>query len=249
MSDISSTPSPSSSTSRPASPPPKTPPNLHQNSIDPSARWLVQKFGGTSIGKFAVKIAEDIVSFVASYLLQHQGFLNVLNSCRDYIDRHKVVIVCSARSGATKSLGTTSLLLQACSRPPRRNGSITPVTNRRDSLSHFPSFSSTPTSGQSSPGSKPRSPSLSKSLQFSALGLTTVSQERAQSFNGIVDLILSEHVTAARSTLQDPDILKGLEAELEDDCDALRSFLLATQVRFGHAMHWRSLLNAYIADH
>jgi len=61
-SDISSTPSPSSATSLPATPPPKTPPNMHQNSIDPSAKWLVQKFGGTSIGKFAVRIAEDIVS-------------------------------------------------------------------------------------------------------------------------------------------------------------------------------------------
>jgi hypothetical protein len=41
---------------------------MHQNSIDPSAKWLVQKFGGTSIGKFAVRIAEDIVSFVPFFL-------------------------------------------------------------------------------------------------------------------------------------------------------------------------------------
>ena len=39
-----------------------TPPNLHQNTIDPSAQWLVQKYGGTSVGKFAVRIAEDIVA-------------------------------------------------------------------------------------------------------------------------------------------------------------------------------------------
>ena len=26
-------------------------------------RWIVQKFGGTSVGKFAVKIAEDIVKY------------------------------------------------------------------------------------------------------------------------------------------------------------------------------------------
>lgn len=43
---------------------PPTPSNLHQNSIDPAAKWLVQKFGGTSVGKFADKIAEDIVSLV-----------------------------------------------------------------------------------------------------------------------------------------------------------------------------------------
>ena len=39
----------------------RTPPNLYQNSADPSATWLVQKYGGTSVGKFAVKIAQDII--------------------------------------------------------------------------------------------------------------------------------------------------------------------------------------------
>ena len=35
---------------------------MHQNTADPSAQWLVQKFGGTSVGKFAVQIAKNIVS-------------------------------------------------------------------------------------------------------------------------------------------------------------------------------------------
>jgi len=29
--------------------------------MDPDTKWLVQKYGGTSVGKFAVKIAEEIV--------------------------------------------------------------------------------------------------------------------------------------------------------------------------------------------
>src|SRR5258706_7807875 len=63
-----STPStPSAASNGPASPPgeytPSTPPNLHQNSTDPDTPWLVQKFGGTSVGKFAAKIAEDVVSY------------------------------------------------------------------------------------------------------------------------------------------------------------------------------------------
>jgi aspartate kinase len=33
-----------------------------QNPINPDTKWIVQKFGGTSVGKFAAKIAEDIVS-------------------------------------------------------------------------------------------------------------------------------------------------------------------------------------------
>ena len=31
---------------------------------DSSRKWVVQKFGGTSVGKFADKIAEDIVRYV-----------------------------------------------------------------------------------------------------------------------------------------------------------------------------------------
>lgn len=44
-------------------PPPGTPPNLHQNTIDPDAKWLVQKYGGTSVGKFASQIVEDVVPY------------------------------------------------------------------------------------------------------------------------------------------------------------------------------------------
>jgi len=64
MNSDSDSPDPLSS---PDSPPPQTPPNLHQNTIDPDARWLVQKYGGTSVGKFAVKIACDIVSSVSQF--------------------------------------------------------------------------------------------------------------------------------------------------------------------------------------
>ena len=54
--------------------------------------------------------------------------------------------------------------------------------------------------------------------------------DQAQSFNATVDLILSEHLNAARSTVRDPEILKELEAEIERDCDQQRSFLFAAQV-------------------
>lgn len=35
---------------------------------DSEGGWVVQKFGGTSVGKFAVNIAEDIVRFVLSWI-------------------------------------------------------------------------------------------------------------------------------------------------------------------------------------
>ncbi|UKZ83603.1 hypothetical protein TrVFT333_011412 [Trichoderma virens FT-333] len=53
--------------------------------------WVVQKFGGTSVGKFPDKIARDIV--------------------RASLSRNRVVVVCSARSTGKKAEGTTSRLL------------------------------------------------------------------------------------------------------------------------------------------
>jgi len=70
-----STPSVASngSVSPPGTHAPSTPPNLHQNSTDPDAPWLVQKFGGTSVGKFAAKIAEDVVSYAIQCILFGEG--------------------------------------------------------------------------------------------------------------------------------------------------------------------------------
>ncbi|KAL5604049.1 hypothetical protein BROUX41_002041 [Berkeleyomyces rouxiae] len=58
--------------------------------------WVVQKFGGTSVGKFPDKIAVDIV--------------------REYLSRNKVIVVCSARSTGKKAEGTTSRLLTVFSK-------------------------------------------------------------------------------------------------------------------------------------
>ena len=56
--------------------------------------WVVQKFGGTSVGKFPIKIARDVVK-----------------RYRD--DGNRIVIVVSARSTGTKAEGTTNRLLAA----------------------------------------------------------------------------------------------------------------------------------------
>ncbi|KAE8446136.1 hypothetical protein EG329_012507 [Mollisiaceae sp. DMI_Dod_QoI] len=59
---------------------------------DSTGGWIVQKFGGTSVGKFAGNIAEDIV--------------------RASLKDNKIVVVCSARSTGKKVEGTTSRLLE-----------------------------------------------------------------------------------------------------------------------------------------
>lgn len=55
--------------------------------------WLVQKFGGTSVGKFPLAIANDIVKV--------------------YSQNFQVAVVCSARSTDVKAEGTTSRLMAA----------------------------------------------------------------------------------------------------------------------------------------
>ncbi|KAE8147369.1 aspartate kinase [Aspergillus avenaceus] len=57
------------------------------------SNWVVQKFGGTSVGKFAHNIIDQVV--LPSLL------------------EHNVAVVCSARSSSTKAEGTTNRLLRA----------------------------------------------------------------------------------------------------------------------------------------
>ncbi|RUS33469.1 hypothetical protein BC938DRAFT_471518 [Jimgerdemannia flammicorona] len=64
---------------------------LEQNKV--GLPWAVQKYGGTSIGKFLDVITSNIV--------------------KSYMSQHRVVVVCSARSGETKATGTTHRLLRA----------------------------------------------------------------------------------------------------------------------------------------
>ncbi|GJJ10770.1 hypothetical protein Clacol_004998 [Clathrus columnatus] len=156
-------------------------------------KWLVQKFGGTSVGKFDVKIAEDIVSA--------------------YLDQYRVVVVCSARSSSTKALGTTNLLLRAVNEAlsrPQAQGAIT--------TSSLPSAQTV--NGLSTRNYLP-SPNL-----FS----TVDPYSSSVPFNATVDLLKSEHITAAKQSLKDPILLESIINEIEHDCEGLRQFLYAAQI-------------------
>jgi len=144
-----------------------------------------------------------------------------------YLDGYKVAVVCSARSGSTKALGTTNLLLRAASEALSRSvvssnhanhGIHTPFTSlwAQSPASFSPSMTPFP---QRSPGNhgSPSGLSLSSASQLTPFGPT-------------VDLIRSEHLTAARSLIRDQKLLKELEHEIEKDCDGLRTFLFAAQI-------------------
>ncbi|CUA68267.1 aspartate kinase [Rhizoctonia solani] len=196
---------------------------LLQNPDSPNARWVIQKFGGTSVGKFAAKIAEEVVPA--------------------YITKDKVVLVCSARSGSTKALGTTNLLLQAATealRQPALGGLNTPTRRNSMSSSGGLPWSPTPKKSallQSPVFSRPASPGtgLDKLAARKAGGSppresSPPTPTSAVSFSSTVDTIRDEHVAAAGQLIRDPDLLRELEHEIVRDCDGLRAFLGAAQL-------------------
>ncbi|CDH56305.1 aspartokinase [Lichtheimia corymbifera JMRC:FSU:9682] len=67
-----------------------TTPSFHNT---PDLPWVVQKFGGTSIGKFLDNIANQVI--------------------KEYVKVNRLVVVCSARSGQSKQTGTTNRLIRA----------------------------------------------------------------------------------------------------------------------------------------
>lgn len=176
----------------------------------------------------------SLIAYIIAGLSSYPLFLH-----SDYIDQHKVAIVCSARSGSTKALGTTNLLLKAASEAlPRANKKSRPtsdiVTPIANGLSRGMSFSD-PSSITSSPrtrsSSSPRSASPAPFFSLTPLTVPQAGQPSPE-FNATVDTIRLEHLNAAKASIRDPRILEELEAEIERDCDWLRSFLFAAQVGF-----------------
>ena len=145
------------------------------------APWIVQKYGGTSVGKFLSTIVDTISP--------------------SYLETNRIVIVCSARSGKTKALGTTNLLLQASTE----------------------AMSLDPPSPSSSHAGTPMSSSMSASMSRFDLAAS-------QPFHSTVAQIQQDHLDAARAAVADADRLAQLEREITDECDRLRSILQAARV-------------------
>ncbi|KAF1811909.1 aspartate kinase-like protein [Eremomyces bilateralis CBS 781.70] len=67
-------------------------PHEMEKNLPGGGNWVVQKFGGTSVGKCA---------------------LNIADIARDGLAKNRIAVVCSARSNNTKAEGTTNRLLRA----------------------------------------------------------------------------------------------------------------------------------------
>ncbi|WVQ74304.1 hypothetical protein IAR50_003901 [Cryptococcus sp. DSM 104548] len=206
-----------------------TPEHLIRNSTDPSVPWVVQKYGGTSVGKSLESITKIVDSYIAS--------------------GSRVAIVCSARSSQTKALGTTNLLLQASREAlqpaaghapsdsvsgtttplyPKRVGSgIFGQTSLASSISSLSQLD--PTGRSSSPSPFQSSSSRSPPRSPSAAGLESRGPQEA-AFHATVDTIKKGHLEAARASLKEGPLRDELEEEIERDCESLRGFLYAAQI-------------------
>jgi aspartate kinase len=173
--------------------------------------------------------------------------------------------VCSARSGTTKALGTTNLLLQASKEALRpANGAANPGCSGLTSGTQTPLYPKRVGSGFfGSSGSGTEKDKMSSSIAslrdlkmtgngYSRSGSPSPFQSSANppsptaaqnesgrdspesylaAFHATVDVLKRDHVAAARKQVQDEELLEELIHELERDCESLRSFLSAAQVR------------------
>ncbi|SPO22855.1 probable HOM3 - L-aspartate 4-P-transferase [Ustilago trichophora] len=208
---------------------------------DPNAEWIIQKYGGTSVGKFLDTIAQQIVP--------------------SYLAGNKVAIVCSARSGQTKALGTTNLLLQAASEAldeahtPAASlsnsvaslanaGAQTPAHRPGSAFSRRSSSRGTPL-GRVEPLSSNVLDSKLQQLKLNgasngkpAVKSANIDDAASDSdpdssvgFNATVDRILSDHIASARKAVtKDKALLEQIESDIVQDCERLRDFLLAAKI-------------------
>lgn len=170
---------------------------------------------------------------------------------------NRVVLVCSARSGTTKTSGTTNLLIRAsleALRPtpaatnpdnsPSASGAPTPSANgpsvnplsltsqifqRSGSSNALPSL----TNGTfSSWQSRSNSPAMSPSRRSMSNSFSSIRDEAPgpQQFETTIEQIRNDHIASARAAIKNEEILEALEDEIHYDCDQLRSFLMAAQI-------------------
>lgn len=153
--------------------------------------------------------------FVATSLLRtYHAFYS------GYMGNYKVAVVCSARSGSTKALGTTNLLLKAA----------TEALSARRPIFTPSSEALMPSPTQWAPTPPFLSPALTpRSIDGYGMAFSSIAQT-GNAFDHTVDLIRSEHLTSAKSLIRDPILLKQLEDEIIRDTEVLRKFLEAAQV-------------------
>lgn len=173
-----------------------------------SRNWIVQKFGGTSVGRALDSIVDQIIP--------------------QYFPTSNVVLVCSARSGTSKSTGTTNLLLKAATEAlsSRSNGTPSQPGTPGFSALTRPRFGSPQPSRSASPPGVNHS-HLDDSLRKLSLSRGSLDEP---DFVLTTNILREEHFNAARVIIKNDEIRKRVEADISADIDSLCEFLNAAQI-------------------
>ncbi|KAK3848303.1 MAG: LOW QUALITY PROTEIN: Aspartate/glutamate/uridylate kinase [Linnemannia gamsii] len=176
---------------------------MSNNNIYPAvAPWLVQKFGGTSIGKFIETITGNIV--------------------QSYLPTNRVVVVCSARSSESKSLGTTNRQQKIMIDKKKRKKSQSKEEKSENKRLMIWCRSVLQPAANDSASNLP----CLILLKAAASALVPGSIE----FIETVQEIRIDHIEACKKHISDADILKRVQGEINQDCDRLKAFLEAAQI-------------------
>jgi aspartate kinase len=169
--------------------------------------WVVQKFGGTSVGKFAVNIAEDIVRWV--YRKFYQKNKHKTNWHRAGLPNNKIAVVCSARSTGKKVEGTTSrwvLPLHPLLRDPAHEPKADSVVHRLLEIFGVLKLVNTIKDVES--------------VHYESL---------VNEYERLVRVICEDHISAAESHIQDENIRKRLQEEIKAECKEIIDYRLAAE--------------------
>lgn len=127
----------------------------------------------------------------------------------------RLALVCSARSGSTKALGTTNLLLKAAAQALEGD-------KTGDDLSS--SIASLKVGGSSSSSSSASTSDLADST-------SSLPSPPQAAFEQTIDVLLREHLAAVdQAVRRDADLRARLEADVRADCERLRQFLQAAKI-------------------
>jgi aspartate kinase len=140
-------------------------------------------------------------------------------------------------------MGTTNLLIQAAKQAVPSTSSRSRANSQPDTPgTSTPLYSTVINVGSEHVPPKSYSPvwlgrqnSYSELSPRSLLAFTSLNGSNENNDSGYeetVNLIKTEHLTAARSSVNSKELLKYIESEIEKDCEALNMFLGAAQAIF-----------------
>ncbi|KAI9602308.1 hypothetical protein H4Q26_001595 [Puccinia striiformis f. sp. tritici PST-130] len=178
--------------------------------VDHQPSWVVQKYGGTSLGKYLENVATKILPTTLD--AGHRVAIAALEA----LEHTPLNSPTFSPSTTTHNLGGPNPLI--LSQILARRGSPTPRLLSRTN-STINGFSSPTFNHPASPGTT-----------FSNLSIDQQPDLLNNTFDKTVEILKADHLKAAATFIHDEQLLAELQYDISYDCERLTSLLLATQI-------------------